>query len=424
MTFIDDEHMRANDPKEWLASPEGGGRGRRRVVEESWGRAIARSLNPETVLPPLAIEQSDLEEVRQGHALAGLMPLIRRLLLTDIEGSGLVVAVGDERGRLLWVEGDSTARSRAEDLHFMPGADWSENTVGTAAPGTALVIDRGIQIHDDEHFGTLVHGWSCTAVPLHDPQTHEPIGVIDITGDSRAVDPFALTLLKATAAAAESELTVRRLTQRPRTITATRMPAPGPIASPPVLRVSGRDVGELVAGDRIVPLSARHATILAILAWNARGMTAQALREAVYADGGADVTLRAELARLRRVLQASGIGIELRSNPYRLSVPVEVDAQKVLQLVQRGAHRAALSAYEGPVLTASSAPGLEEIRTEVLHRIRDAMLGEASADVLVRFAMMPEAADDIEVLREALRLLPPRSPKRLALVAKIEAVEG
>jgi hypothetical protein len=344
--------------------------------------------------------------------------------VSDAEGSGLLVAVGDERGRLLWVEGDSAARSRAERLLFVEGAKWSEDAVGTSAPGTALALDHGIQIHDAEHFGTIVHGWSCTAVPLHDPQTGKPIGVIDITGDSRAVDPFAMTLLQATAAAAESELTVRRLAQQPRMKTATRMPAHRRSAPAPVLHVSGRDVGELVCGDILVPLSTRHATIVAVLAWHPRGLTAEALREAVYSDGGADVTLRVELARLRKVLQASGIGLELLSNPYRLDRTVEVDAKNVLRLVQRGAHRAALAAYEGPVLPASTAPGVVEIRRDVLRRLRDAMLGEASADVLAQFAMMPEAADDIEVLREALRLLPPRSPKRLTFVEKIEALEG
>lgn len=416
--------MRANDANEWLASPEGRQPAQRRLVAESWRRSLALSLDPDTVLPPLAIEGSHLREFREEHSLAGLMPLIRRLLVSDVEGSGLLVAVGDERGRLLWVEGDSAARSRAEGLVFVAGANWSEDAVGTSAPGTALALDHGIQIHDAEHFGTIVHGWSCTAVPLHDPQTGKPIGVIDITGDSRAVDPFAMTLLQATAAAAESELTVRRLAQQPRMKTATRMPVLRQTSPAPVLRVSGRDVGELVCGDTVVPLSTRHATIVAVLAWHARGLTTEALREAVYADGGADVTLRVELARLRKVLQASGIALGLLSNPYRFDRAVELDARKVLRLVQRGAHRAALAAYQGPVLPASTAPGVEEIRRDVLRRLRDAMLGEASADVLMQFAMMPEAADDAEVLREALRLLPPRSPKRLTIVEKIEALEG
>ena len=68
------------------------------------------------------------------------MPVIRRLLVDDATDAGLLVAVSDAAGRLLWVEGEHRLRTRAEAMHFVAGADWSEAEAGTNAPGTALAL--------------------------------------------------------------------------------------------------------------------------------------------------------------------------------------------------------------------------------------------------------------------------------------------
>ena len=68
------------------------------------------------------------------------MPVIRRLLVDDAAEAGLLVAVSDAAGQLLWVEGCPSLRARAEGMHFLPGADWSEASAGTNAPGTALAL--------------------------------------------------------------------------------------------------------------------------------------------------------------------------------------------------------------------------------------------------------------------------------------------
>ncbi|GAA4179858.1 GAF domain-containing protein [Gryllotalpicola koreensis] len=425
--------MTVDDAGEWLALPgRGGPRG---VVLDSWRRARERRLDPESVLPALEFD-SDLEDYRSSHRLAAVMPLIRRLLVRDVDGEGLLVAVGDENGRLLWVEGDAAARQRAERMLFVAGANWAEDRVGTSAPGTALTLDHGIQIHDTDHFDTIVHGWSCTAVPIHDPETRRILGVLDITGDARAIAPFTLPLLEATAAAAESQLLAQRLAQRPPMVeephrgvskpsqqASRRAARSSAVGVAPVLRVLGRDTGELDLGGRITPLSTRHATILALLAWHPQGLSSEALRELAYAEGAAEVTLRAELVRLRRLLAQAAPELTIEAHPYRLSKRLELDAHQVLALLDRGAHRVALAAYAGPPLPGSAAPGIADIREVLRRRLREALLTDAAADVLLQYAATPEGATDVAVLREALRQLPPHSPKRAAVVERLEVLE-
>ena len=91
-------------------------------------------------------------------------------------------------------------------MHFVEGASWGEDIAGTNAPGTALALDHAVQIYGGEHYRRPVQPWSCSAAPVHDPLTGALLGAIDVTGGDHVASPHVLTLVRATAAAAESEL--------------------------------------------------------------------------------------------------------------------------------------------------------------------------------------------------------------------------
>lgn len=395
----------------------------RPLVRDSWRRSLASLVGPEG-LPTLDLASAELEAYRRAHPLAGVMDMIRALLLPgSAEDSGVVVAVGDAAGRLLWVEGDRRVRSLTGDMGFVAGANWSEEVVGTSAPGTALTLDRSVQIRGAEHFNRFVQPWSCTAAPVHDPETRRLLGMIDVTGGPEAVTPQAQLLVDATARAIESEILVGRLRaqqepppRRPRRSTGTRA----------LLRILGRDRALLEvsgeSGETVVELGARHAEILLLLAVHREGMSAEALSEAVYGHPATE-TLRPEMVRLRRVLEPLAPALIPASRPYRLPDGLETDAQQVVSLLDRGAHRVALAAYRGPVLPDSVAPGVAEVRESVRQALREALIEEAGIDVLLAYADTSDGRDDVEVLRLCLGMLPARSPKRAGLVSRIERLE-
>ena len=406
----------------WLATPDSP-RAVRELVRASWARSEQAAVDPERLTPPIEFSDDELRDYRLAHPLATVLPVVRKLLVRDIEDdSGLVVAVGDARGRLLWVDGDAGLRRRAEGMLFVEGAGWSEAAVGTSAPGTALALDHGIQIHAAEHFNTIVHPWSCTAVPVHDPETRGILGVIDITGGLDAVAPHTLALMEATATAMESELLVQRLRSRGSRPGSTRGTSP---STRHTLAVLGRDGGLLsdASGAPPTTLSLRHTEILTLLAWHRDGLSAHDLARLLSGDGDGTVTLRAELVRLRRALARVALGLVPESRPYRLRERLDIDASGLLSLLDRGAHRVALSSYAGPVVPSSTAPGIEAIRLEVATRLRASLLADASIDVLLDFARHDDRAHDVELWTACLRLLPPRSPKRAGVVAHLEGIE-
>ena len=409
-----------------LDDPERGARlaaqsGLRPIVIDSWLRARHRTLDPDRTPDLSALSAEELADARAAHPIGQVLPVVQRLLLEEASESGFIVAVGDATGRLLWVDGDPRLRAQAAEMGFRAGMDWSERAVGTSAPGSALALDHAIQVLGAEHYNRAVHAWSCTATPVHDPTTGAILGVIDVTGGDGAASPHVLPLLEATRAAVEAEL---KLTALRATIERERAaPRPRRTSAPPKPRllVLGRDPALLEIGTRTFPLSGRHAEILLALSSEPQGLRARTLAEVVYGSEASEPTLRAEIVRLRKWLEPQGTRIAIGSRPYRLEAPLRVDATETLAAIGRGAHRLALAAYVGPVLPASDAPIAETLRAEVSATLREAMLQSAAADPLAEYAQT-WGADDREIWETLLRVLPPLSPKRARVVARLEAL--
>lgn len=409
--------------------------GLRRLIRESWQRSARLHANPDVPEAPLAMDRDELEEYRRQHPLATIMPVIQKLLIQPSHDSGLLVAVGDEVGRLLWVEGDPVMQRRAQGMMFVPGADWSEAMVGTSAPGTALALGRGIQISGAEHYKRSVHPWSCTAVPFQDPDSGALLGVVDITGTESAVAPHTLSLVEATVAAAQAQLRVERLQlaaaqartparRRSNGSAARSGSAPEGSLYRNSLQLLGRDQALLSIEGRTVPLSARHSEILALLSTHPDGLSAEELSNLLYPGDNSTMTLRAEMVRLRKVLQQLNPAAVPESRPYKLTLDLMPDSGQVLNCLQRGAHRIALEIYRGAVLPRSEAPGVVDLRDRVSSLLREAVMTDGGADSLLKYAELPEARDDVGVRLAALKLLPPRSPKRAAVVADLERLEA
>ncbi|CAG7598755.1 transcriptional regulator [Leucobacter soli] len=394
--------------------------GMRSVVLDSWLRSRDRTIDPDLVPDRPVLGQDELAELRRTHPVGRLLPLVQRLLSDEAAEAGFIVAVGDASGRLLWIDGDRRLRSRAEEMGFRSGMDWSESAVGTSAPGSAIALDHSIQVLGAEHYSRAVHQWSCTAAPVHDPLSGSILGVIDVTGGDEAASPHILPLVEATLAAVEAELkliSLREMIEREQPKRVSRRPRAPQV---PRIVVLGRDPAILESASGSAALAGRHAEILLALAAAPHGLSAAVLAEQVYGDRAHEPRLRPELVRLRRWLEEHRVDFDLESRPYRLSTGLRVDAVETLDALDRGAHRLALAAYDGPVLPASASPVVEELRSEVDATLREAMLQSAAPEVLYDYAER-WGAEDLEIWRTLLRVLPPLSPKRARVVARLEA---
>jgi hypothetical protein len=358
----------------------------RPVVAQSWQRSLATGVDPDfDGARPAAVRS--LLKLRESHPLAPALPIIRRLLVDDAADSGVVVAVTAADGTLLWVEGDPSACRKAEQMNFVPGADWSERSAGTNAPGTALALDQELQIRGSEHFSRIVQPWSCTAAPVHDPDSGALLGAIDLTGGPQVATSQTLALVRATAVAVENHLALLRLTGT----------TPQPAARRPHLVVLGGERPRWVTTDeyghlRAAHLTGRHADILVLLSRHREGLSADHLA-VLLDDKDLDVvTVRAEMSRLRKVIGAEYVA----SRPYRLLAPITTDVGEIFDALDHGDVDTALARYQGPLLPQSASPAIARLRTQLSATLRAAVLAESARRpaLLRRWLELPEGRDD------------------------------
>jgi transcriptional regulator of acetoin/glycerol metabolism len=384
----------------------------RPLVLESWRRSMRNGVDPETVVAPVTLDDAALADLRENHPLAAAMPVIRELLVRDAEQAGLIVGVSDAAGRMLWVEGDRGLRSRAERMNFLPGSSWSERDAGTNAPGTALALDREVQIYRSEHLARTVTPWSCSAAPVHDPDTGSLLGVLDVTGGDDVAGPTTLALVRATVRAVEAELRLNRLVRPTRSSTRT--------ASHPRLQVLGRSQAEWRTGCRQQRLSLRHSEMLLLLSQAPDGLRGDELEAGLSDDPLAPVTVRAELSRLRQAV----LPYTISTRPYRLEFELDSDVARLCQALRDRDHRTAVGLYTGPVLPRSEAPAVVELRERLHLQLRSLLLSAADPDSLLRFADTCFGRDDLALWQAAEPLLPPGSIRLTEVTERVRQLRN
>lgn len=360
------------DPTELVKTPLPG------VIADSWRRSLGRGVDPDRQGPRSATDDV-LEILRRDNPLTAAMPMIRRLLVDDATDSGFMVAVTDARGTLLWVEGHRRAIRKAEDMNFLPGADWSERSAGTNAPGTALVLGREVQIRRWEHFSRVAQPWSCTAAPVLDPTTGVVLGAIDLTGHSSAATPQTLALVRATADAVGKYIALQRLTEAPTDPVIDDVGARLTVLGAERATWTARDAAGVMRTRTLAP---RHADILVLLTRHPEGLSADHLAVLLDSEDLDVVTVRAEVTRLRRAIGARYVG----SKPYRLLEPVTSDLDVVLRFLEKGDVGTALDHYAGPLLPHSTAPGIVRLRVESRSTVHGAAVAAADPELLARLA--------------------------------------
>lgn len=279
----------------------------RSVISDSWQRSVAAGVDPERPAPRILDARRTAARLAI-HPVGPLLSRISALLREALVESRYFVAFSDADGVLLWTEGSPQALRTAVAPRFLPGFLCSEDGVGTNAIGTALALDRPVRIYSAEHFSRLLHGWTCAAAPIHDPETGETLGAIDLSGDFRTAHLHGLPLVTAVASAAEAWLAAERRGAEER-------------ADEVSVAFAGRARALVTTSRGLLQLNLRHSEILALLAASPAGMTVRDLALALYGSAEPGATVRAEVTRLRRRL---GPDVVL-SRPYRLHERVSTD---------------------------------------------------------------------------------------------------
>ncbi|KSU54927.1 MULTISPECIES: GAF domain-containing protein [unclassified Gordonia (in: high G+C Gram-positive bacteria)] len=396
----------------------------RSIVRDSWARSLTGGVDPSDATPngdrASAMSPAEFAAYRAAHPITAVRPLVQSLMVDAIADTGVVVALTDQSGRLLWIEGDSAARDRAGHIDFVEGSVWSEEVVGTNAPGLALAVDRSVQVVGPEHFAGPVQEWSCAAAPVHDPLTGHVIGVIDVTGGREVAAPFALAAVRSVVAAVERELRAGAVDLAD---PATFHPSPGSRAAAH-LAVLGDGPGRwhrAADGPGARTLSRRHAEILVLLQAFPEGLNTEQLALKLAEDGLDPVTVRAEISRLRRDLGADVVA----SRPYRLTLDITSDVDDLRSRISSGSDLASVvdDLGRGGLLAESSAPGIVDIFEELREDLRSRLFATGDVAALRRWTSSTHGRDDLAAWRRLEHRLPAGDPDRAVVGGRIRLLD-
>jgi transcriptional regulator of acetoin/glycerol metabolism len=346
----------------------------REVIADSWERCSETGVDPVQDGAPLQMEPRDAGSRWREHPLSQSTEILQTVLGHLLYDARHIVVVSDADGCILWSDGHPDVLRASERIRFSPGHAWSEAAAGTNAVGTALAANHAVQVFSAEHYRSEVHGWQCSGAPVHDPETGETLGVIDVTGSYETAHPHNLALVQLAASLVQERLRSEMLQRDTRILSlfaehtarhggpaAALSPTGRVLAATPTQWRSGRieapqgdgvvlhQLGEgtllvparpsrrkpraaafrlgpgagnravLRTPDATIRLSARHSEIAALLALHPDGLDARSLSELLFGETGHEVSVRAELHRMRDLLGGS-----LATRPYRLS-DVDVD---------------------------------------------------------------------------------------------------
>lgn len=384
----------------------------RSPVSASWRRCLSLHNSPKHVTTPETISSETLAQHRRSHPISNVLPILETLF-APAHTVGLITAISNTDGHLLWVDGAHHMQAQAETIGFAPGADWSEKSMGTSAPGAALSTGAPAQVAGAEHFSHSVHKFYCSAVPLRHP-SGSILGMLDLTGSPEAVTPLAQAMLANAAKTIERFWATHTFPMTDHFVTAT--------SSSPLIEVANQQRPTLGA----LTLSTRHAEILTLLDWHRTGLNAAELAHELFGEVGPEelsarlVTVRAEISRLRKLLDSAPRPIELLSQPYRLDVSPATDVAAAMRALHHGDLEAALQLAPSDVLPLSTAPGIAEIRDQFVATLREAVLADANPDQLWTYLGRSQAAEDVEAWMLALKILPPSSPRRAIVTATLQ----
>jgi hypothetical protein len=444
----------------------------REVISDSWRRSLAAKVDPDSHPPVPVFNPDELAEIRARHPLAAVLPLLRSTLVSLADEAVHVMIVTDAEGNILWREGSPAVRRQADPVGLFEGTRWSETSMGTNAMGTTLVVDAPVQVHSAEHLVHTYHDWTCAAAPVHDPDTGEILGAIDVTGPWHTMHPALLSLVTVTAQLTEGQLHAR-MTAADERLRAKYQPQltrlrgePGALLSPTGRVLDGQpahrwpqrvDVAaeridlsdgnqalieplaegyllrvprprrrpptlclRLLAGSqpaasldgRPLPLTTRRAELLALLVLYPEGLTAEQLALHLYGEAGNPTTIRAEIHRLRS--RMDGV---VQTKPYRLRAEVDADLNTVRAALHSGHLDVATRLCRGVLLPQSESPTLRAEWDELLVALRHAVLNRGEIGPLWSFGEAEYGRDDLEVFERLVGLLPGSDPRHTLAAA-------
>ncbi|WP_342130947.1 sigma-54-dependent Fis family transcriptional regulator [Hydrogenophaga sp. OTU3427] len=130
---------------------------------------------------------------------------VMETLFEQIANTHSMVLLTSAKGLVLHSLGDTDFLEKASQVALLPGVDWSEQSKGTNAIGTALKEEQPVIVHGNQHYMNANQFLTCSCTPIFDP-FGQVIGALDVTGDYRSFHQHTMALVRMSAQMIENHM--------------------------------------------------------------------------------------------------------------------------------------------------------------------------------------------------------------------------
>lgn len=173
-------------------------------VLRSWQRCAALGLDPAELRP-----QQRRQLTSEQRAFADQVRSAIEDLYQLITQPGFAVALIDQHGLLLEIQGDPAVLAELQTSHLTAGASLAEETAGTNAADLALRETQPVQTCGAEHYCQHLHRLAIAAAPLFDVSGQE-LGALAIFTRADLAHPHTLGLVIAATQALHNQIRVEQ----------------------------------------------------------------------------------------------------------------------------------------------------------------------------------------------------------------------
>ncbi|MRR16578.1 MAG: PAS domain-containing protein [Deltaproteobacteria bacterium] len=182
-------------------------------ILNSWQRCRSAGLNPWTgptpVLPSTAEIRALLEDNSRLIRAGG--PLIHNFN-ECVDSTRFLVCLFDKDGRILETCVNEHCRKPAQSARLIPGALWTDETVGTNSISIVLAVGKPAQCFGPQHYMRAYHADASSSAPIYNPQG-EFIGGISLISSCNCSGAQPLVFATAIARAIETRMKTEKVAE-------------------------------------------------------------------------------------------------------------------------------------------------------------------------------------------------------------------
>ncbi len=173
------------------------------IIQESHKRCRELRIREEQIFSGEILEEEALQhKFSENRDLILTASPYMEQLLNFVKGTNFFILLTDGQGCILNAIGDEKILTEAFELKMIPGANMSEESVGTNAMAMVIKTQEPIQLSGEDHFIKAYHKWTCSASPIKDLENNL-IGALNLTGYTESVHPHTLGMVIAASNAIE-----------------------------------------------------------------------------------------------------------------------------------------------------------------------------------------------------------------------------